>query len=204
MSVPVVEVQKPNVPMGILYGIAAGIIGGGIWWAVVFFAHIQFVYGALGVGALIAYGVLEGARVPGRTAAAIAVAIAVLTVLSAEYFIVRSLAVQEIAKSGDGFPLPVWLGFGTAVRLIKAGVEESPISAGFWAMTVFVAGRMGLRGGARHNRVVRRPDVPWTPRVPDQSTALAAPAAQLLPPTVASPIPPPPPAAPFAPPSPPR
>jgi hypothetical protein len=205
VSVPFVEAQKPNVPMGILYGIAAGIVGGGIWWAIVFFAHIQFVYGALGVGALIAYGVLEGARIPGRSAAVISVAIAMLTVLSAEYFIVRSLAVQEIAKSGDGFPLPVWLGFATAGRLIKVGIEESPISVGFWLMTVFVAGRMGLRGGNRHNRVVRRPDVPWTPRVPEQPATLAVPA-PLAPPsaTLASPVPPPPSAEPFAPPSPPR
>ncbi len=117
MTLPFAEVQKPNVAMGIVYGVAAaGIVGGGIWWAIVFFAHIQFIYGALGVGALIGYGVLEGIRIPGKSAAVIAGVIAVLTVLMSEYFIVRSLGVQELRKSGTTGSIPVWLGVGPFPR----------------------------------------------------------------------------------------
>jgi hypothetical protein len=192
MSLPFTETQKPNVAMGIMYGVAAGIVGDGIWWAIVFFAHIQFVYGALGVGALIAYGVLEGIRVPGKSAAVIAGVIAVLTVLMSEYFIVRSLAVEGLNKSGKTVSIPVWLGVASAVRLIKIGVQDNPIAAVFWAITVFVAARMGLRGGKRHHRLVRRPDEPWSPVVAPTSPG-----------QVGWSVPPPPPPAPLSPPSPP-
>ncbi len=192
MTLPFAEVQKPNVAMGIVYGVAAGIVGGGIWWAIVFFAHIQFIYGALGVGALIGYGVLEGIRIPGKSAAVIAGVIAVLTVLMSEYFIVRSLGVQELSKSGTTGSIPVWLGVTSAVRLIRIGIEDNPIAVGFWGVTVFVAARMGLRGGNRHHRLVRRPDAPWTPVVRPSS-----------PDAVGWSVPAPPPPAPFSPPSPP-
>jgi hypothetical protein len=192
MNLSFAEVQKPNVAMGIVYGVAAGIVGGGIWWAIVFFAHIQFIYGALGVGALIAYGVLEGIRIPGKSAAVIAGVIALLTVLMSEYFIVRSLAVQEISKSGKAGSIPVWLGVTSAVRLIKIGIEDNPIAVGFWGITVFVAARMGLRGGNRHHRLVRRPDAPWTPAATPMSSGPAGLS-----------VPPPPPPTPFSPPSPP-
>ena len=178
--------------MGIVYGVSAGIVGGGIWWAIVFFAHIQFIYGALGVGALIAYGVLEGIRIPGKSAAVIAGVIAVLTVLMSEYFIVRSLAVHGLNKSGRTGPIPVWLGVASAVRLIKIGLQDNPIAVGFWGITVFVAARMGLRGGNRHHRLVRRPDEPRTPVVTPSSPGPAGLS-----------VPPPPPSAPFSPPSPP-
>jgi hypothetical protein len=190
MNLPFTEAQKPNVAMGIVYGVAAGIVGGGIWWAIVFFAHIQFVYGALGVGALIAYGVLEGIRVPGKSAAVISGVIAVVTVLMSEYFIVRSAVVEEFVKSGRPVVLPVWLGAASAVRLIKAGIQDNPIALGFWGVTVFVAARMGLRGGGRHHRLVRRPDEPWTPVVAPTSPG-----------QVGWSVPPPP--APLSPPSPP-
>jgi hypothetical protein len=192
MTLPFAEAQKPNVAMGIVYGVAAGIVGGGIWWAVVFFAHVQFIYGALGVGALIGYGVLEGIRVPGKNAAVIAGVIAVLTVLMSEYFIVRSLGVAEFTKSGTAGTIPVWLGVTAAVRLIKIGIQENPLSVLFWGVTVFVAARMGLRGGNRHHRLVRRPDEPWTPVVAPSSPGPAGLS-----------VPPPPPPAPFSPPSPP-
>jgi hypothetical protein len=192
MSLPFTEAQKPNVAMGIMYGVAAGIVGGGIWWAIVFFAHIQFIYGALGVGALIAYGVLEGIRVPGKSAAVIAGVIALLTVLMSEYFIVRSLVVADLTKIGRAGSIPVWLGVASAVRLIKAGIQDNPIAVGFWAITVFVAARMGLRGGNRHHRLVRRPDAPWTPVVAPPSPG-----------STGFSVPPPPPPAPFSPPSPP-
>jgi hypothetical protein len=191
MSLPFSEAQKPNVPMGVVYGVAAGIVGGGIWWAVVFFAHIQFVYGALGIGALIGYGVLEGIRIPGKSAAVIAGVIAVLTVLMSEYFIVRSLAVEELTKSGKVGSIPVWLGVASAVRLIKVGIQEDPISGLFWIVTVFFAARMGLRGSNRHHRLVRHPDAPWTPV-----------ATQPPPSTAGLSVPPPPPPG-FMPPSPP-
>jgi hypothetical protein len=193
MSLPFAEAQKPNVAMGIVYGVAAGIVGGGIWWAIVFFAHIQVIYGALGVGALIAYGVLEGIRIPGKSAAVVAGVIALVTVLMSEYFIVRSLAVEELNKGGKTGSIPVWLGVSSAVRLIKIGVQDNPLAVGFWGITVFVAARMGLRGGKRHHRLVRRPDEPWT--------AVVAPAS---PGQVGWSVPPPPPPAPFSPPRPPQ
>jgi hypothetical protein len=192
MNSPFAEAQKPNVAMGIVYGLAAGIVGGGIWWAIVFLAHIQFVYGALGVGALIAYGVLEGIRVPGKSAAVIAGAIAVLTVLMSEYFIVRSLVVADLTKIGKAGSIPMWLGVTSAVRLIKAGVQDNPFAVVFWGITVFIAARMGLRGGGRHHRLVRRPDEPWTAAV-----------APSPPGQVGWSVPPPPPPAPFSPPNPP-
>jgi hypothetical protein len=85
--------------------------------------------------------------------------------LMSEYFIVRSLAVHELTKIGKAGAIPLWLGVTSAVRLIKAGVQDNPIVVGFWGITVFVAARMGLRGGNRHHRLVRRPDEPWTPVV---------------------------------------
>lgn len=195
MTLPFAEQQEPNVAMGILYGVAAGIVGGGILWAIAFFAHIQFIYGSLGIGALIAFAVLEGIRIPGKSAALISGVIALLTVLMSEYFVVRSLVVQEVSKSGDGGSIPLWLGFTAATRLIKAGIQDNPITLGFWGITIVVAAAKGFGGGNRHNRVVRRPDVPWTP---------------VGPPSVPDPaglsVPPPPlpaPSAPFSPPPPP-
>ena len=85
----------------ILGGLVGGAIGAAVWTAIAVFANIEFGWIAWGIGALVGFGVALGSgREGGSLYAAIAVAIAVLSIAGGKYASVVVSVNQFIAEEG--------------------------------------------------------------------------------------------------------
>lgn len=124
----------------ILLAVASAFVGGLAWWAVVAYTKTQFVYGAIGVGILVGAATRLGARRNGIGAAVIAAVCTLVSLTVAEYFVQRTLAIN------DGLAgIPLWDGFGFFRDVIESGVEENPLTAVFWLLAAGAAGFSAYR-----------------------------------------------------------
>ena len=119
----------------VVVGLAAAALAGVAWWAAVALTEQLFVYAAILVGLLVGQGVLIGARKGGVVPAVLAAVFTLGALLVAQYFIERSLA---ISKQGAQ-DLPLWLGFSTAVDVVRTSVDGDRKVAVFWLLSVAAA-----------------------------------------------------------------
>jgi len=131
---PGVLVTRTRPLEAILLGVAAATIAGIAWWAAVATTKQQFVYGAVVVGILVGQAVLIGARKGGAGPAAIAIVASLAALVVAEYFIQRSLAIDNFHAD-----LPLWMGFSTAREVVQEAVKEHPLTAVFWGISAVLA-----------------------------------------------------------------
>lgn len=124
----------------VLFAIASATVAGVLWWAVVATTKLQFTYGALGVGALVGLTTALGARKTGLATAVLAAACTLVALAVAEYFIQRSLAIDEGVRG-----VPLWDGFGFARDLVKAALDENGFIGLFWGLAVLAAAFTNFR-----------------------------------------------------------
>jgi len=139
-----VEPGSVRVADGILVGMAAAALAGGVWWAVVALSARQFPYLAVLLGLLVGQGVLIGSR---RGSLALGTLAGVLTLGSlsiAQYFISRSLAISEL-----GLDLPLWEGAGAAADVIRAAYQDDALTAMFVVLAAGCAAVAAGRSSAR-------------------------------------------------------
>ena len=124
----------------LLLAVAAAFVAGVAWWAVVAFTERQFVYGAIGVGAPVGWATATGARRRRVGPAAIAAGCTLVSLVIAEYFIQRTLAVNDGVTN-----VPLWDGFGWFRDVVDAGVEEYPLTVVFWVVGAGAAALTSFR-----------------------------------------------------------
>ncbi len=129
---------------GLLVGLAAAVVAGTLWWAVVAATERVFVYGAVLVGVIVGHGVLIGARRSGVGPAALAAGSTLVALAVAEYFVQRSITIAD-----TGISLPLWQGFDLAVEVVRTSLGDNPIAALFWLVA---AGAAAVTAGATGKR----------------------------------------------------
>ncbi len=92
-----------NLPNGLLFGVAAALAGAIAWGGVAYLLNYIFLWGAIGIGFIVAWAVIKGA---GRTNLAAKVLIGVLTVASvlfgdAIFFTLSAMKEMDLPFSGE-------------------------------------------------------------------------------------------------------
>lgn len=136
---PPVLVVKTRLFDAVLTGIAAAAIGGLAWWTVVAFTQREFPYLALVVGLLAGQGVLIGARKGGVAQGVLATVLCLTALLVAQYFVVRSLTIQEAADRGVANSVPLWLGFSPSRQVVIDSIRDHALTALFFGIAVLAA-----------------------------------------------------------------
>ncbi|MGI8756812.1 MAG: hypothetical protein ACR2MB_13335 [Acidimicrobiales bacterium] len=136
---PNVLVVKTRPVDALLTGIAAAALGGLAWWTVVAFTHREFPYLALVVGLLAGQGVLIGARKGGVVQGFLAALFCLAALLVAQYFVVRSITIQEAADRGISNSVPLWLGFSPARQVVTDSIRDHALTGVFFAIAVLAA-----------------------------------------------------------------
>lgn len=139
-----VEPGSVRVADGILVGMAAAALAGGVWWAVVALSARQFPYLAVLLGLLVGQGVLIGSRRGSLALGALAGVLTLGSLSIAQYFISRSLAISEL-----GLDLPLWEGAGAAADVIRAAYQDDALTAMFVVLAAGCAAVAAGRSSAR-------------------------------------------------------
>jgi hypothetical protein len=143
-------VTKTRVLDGVLTGIASAGIAGFLWWAVASNLETeQWHFGALIVGLIVGQGVLIGSRKGGLASGLIALVLSTVAVLTAVYFIDRSLTISQLTDAGRTSDIPLWQGFSYLGDLYRDWYEFDPAKAYGWLFgpvaAVVIAGWPGRR-----------------------------------------------------------
>jgi hypothetical protein len=124
----------------VLGGLVGAFIGGGIWTAIVAATKIQAAIVAIGVGWIVAEGVLlvadRHSRLPLQVVAAICTAIGLVC---SEYFVARLLYIDAYETRGIRTALPIWESFDFAKDLVRERLSDDPVTWVFWAAAVVTA-----------------------------------------------------------------
>lgn len=124
----------PRVAEGVLVGLAAAGVAGLGWWAVAAATQQQFVYLAIVIGFGVGQAVVIGARRGSIVLGLFALFVTLASLAVAEYFIQRTLAIQQLHAD-----IPLWNGFGTAGDVVRQSLRDEPITYLFWALAAGIA-----------------------------------------------------------------
>lgn len=127
-------VVRRRIGEGLVVGLAAAALAGLGWWASVFYTERLFPYVAIVVGILVGQGVLIGARKGGAVPAVLAGLLTITALLTAQYFIERSLAIANFDAD-----IPLWLGFDTARQIVTDSFDADRLLGLFWLVSVIAA-----------------------------------------------------------------
>jgi hypothetical protein len=121
-------------------GVAGAFVAGVVWWGIVGLTGFQVTYVALGVGWVVAQAVLiccqQRNRIPLQ---AVAGAFTLLALVVSEYFIQRTLFINEFGGELAGFQVPLWDGLGTARETVVESLKDDPITGLFWVAAIITA-----------------------------------------------------------------
>lgn len=87
LSAPLPAVTPGNYILGVVFGLLAAIVGGGIYIAIVMATNMTIGYMALGVGFMVGWAVKMGTRQPTQAAGILAVVLTVLAILPCQLLI---------------------------------------------------------------------------------------------------------------------
>jgi hypothetical protein len=148
------ETVEVNVPGAILGGLVAAILSALIWYAFVAITNYQLGLLAVGVGWIVAQGVMFGAgRKRGPILQVTSIVITLLAMAVSEYLIVRHV-INEILLDEGLIPkdLPILLPIEDALNLILESIKAEPLTLLFWGIALFVAfGLPGKRQLKKHS-----------------------------------------------------
>lgn len=139
---------------GLLTGIAAAAIAGGIWWAVatLLASRTDFELWHLGsviVGVIVGQGVLTGSRRGGLVSGVLAFVLSTVAVLVAVYFIDRSQTIIALSDAGRSSDVPLWDGVRAAADVYQGWWDFDRTRVLMWLagpiIAVLIAGWPGRR-----------------------------------------------------------
>lgn len=140
------ETQSPNLLGGFLGGLGAGVVGCLVWYGVVILTNYQLAVLAIGVGWLVAHGVMFGAgRKRGPRLQGISVAIAILAMAFSEYLIVRHFIVEALREEGYTGGARLLIPVGDMLDVIAEGIRADPLVLLFWGIALFAAFTLPMR-----------------------------------------------------------
>ncbi|MBA2280080.1 MAG: hypothetical protein H0W25_02455, partial [Acidimicrobiia bacterium] len=123
-----------SVGAAIVGGVVAAAVAGAIWCAVVAATNYQIAYLAIGVGWLTAQGVLAGSnRRPRLPLQVLAALCTLISCVVSQYYIIK----VEVAQLGAD--LPMIPSPGDFTDLVRASLEEDPLTGLFWLAAVVTA-----------------------------------------------------------------
>ena len=133
------ETKNPNLIGALTLGLLAGLLAGGIWYAIVVVTGYEIGYVAIGIGYLIGHGVLIGS---GKKRAAslqlLSGGIALCSLLAANYFtflhFLRKTLLEQGAQGYDGHFF-----FISPMQPMFLRNLVSPLSLLIWAIALYIA-----------------------------------------------------------------
>jgi hypothetical protein len=131
---------KNDMGRALVTGLAAAILGGGIWYGIVVVTDIRVGIAAIVVGFIVGIGVSFEQN--GRDRVPLQVLSVMLTLLSlalAEYFIVRHAVVEVLASRGSTAHVPLFQSIDDMVEWVRLDIVDSPLLLLFWAIALFQA-----------------------------------------------------------------
>jgi hypothetical protein len=141
---------------GVLSGGLAGLVAGCVWYLVVIGTTSLQAYLVPLIGVCVAYGVFAGMREPGTPAAILAVALTLITLLFAMFYVERHLVVTYFHQNDDVRHIPLVPYLDWVASLVRHAYRKAP-SLGFYSVLALVAaGWFGHQGFDTHDPLRRR------------------------------------------------
>jgi hypothetical protein len=127
------ETEDPNLIGAVGLGLVAAVASSLVWYAIVVLSKYQVGFVAIGVGWVVAQGVMFGAgRKRGMVPQVISAVLTLVAMPLSEYFIVRHFYYE-------GIRVPVLLPLDEMWYLITLGIQEDPITLLFWGIALLTA-----------------------------------------------------------------
>jgi hypothetical protein len=140
-------VAKNELGRAFVIGVAAAVLGGGIWYGVAAATSYHVGLVAIVVGALVGVGVayeqVGRDRVPLQ---AMAVLLTLVALFFAEYFIVRHAAIDALSARGRDTNIALFLSPGDMIQVVQDDISDDPSILLFAAIAVFQAWRIPAMG----------------------------------------------------------
>jgi hypothetical protein len=140
------QTSDPDMFKALAYGAAAGITGAALWYAIVSTTQHELGIIAIGIGWLVAQGVVLGSgRKRGMNLQVLSVLLTVAAMAGAEYFILRDqLVAYVLQKYGaeSAARVPVFLPLDVAWDFVTSAIQDDAGTLVFWAIAVFTAFRI--------------------------------------------------------------
>lgn len=140
------QTSEPNVLRALVYGLAAGVVAAGVWYAIVVFTQHEVGLVAVAVGWLVGQGVVLGSGGKrGLKLQLLSVLIALAAMAGAEYFILREALIAYLAEQGGrAVTLPLFLPLDLAFDLVTSAIQDDPLELFFWAIALYGAFRVPM------------------------------------------------------------
>ena len=137
------QTSDPKMVGALSYGLVAGAIAGGLWFAIVMVTQHELGLVAVAVGWLIGQAVVLGSGGKrGLRLQLLSVLFTLATMAGAEYFILRELVVAYLGDqvgAAQAATLPVFLPLDLAVDLVTSGIQDDPLELLFWGIALYAA-----------------------------------------------------------------
>ena len=142
--------RAQSLQRGVVFGLAAGVVGGIAWYLVVLGTTSMTTYliPALGVG--VAYGVHRGMHRAGRAAAVVSVLVTAITVVLSLYYVERHLVVTWFSDSGDSAHIPIVPYFDWVLEVLRHAYRKGPAPAIYSVLALVAGGWFGFQGFSHH------------------------------------------------------
>jgi hypothetical protein len=127
-------VADPSLPKAFFYALGAAALVGGIWIGIIVAANTIFYYAAILIGVAAAKAAEVACPRPSPQLGAVAAVATLLAMVVTLYFGFWFLMNKEL---GGG--MPMWLGLGNSIELVKIGVKAEPAVGICAAISVVIA-----------------------------------------------------------------
>lgn len=139
-------VSRSRLARGVVGGLAAGLVAATGWFGVAAGTTQVQAYLIPLVGAAVAYGVHKGMHGFGRAQAVIAIAVTLVVVLVAMYYVERLLIVRWFADNGDRRAIPLLPYLDWFWSVTRRAFTNSASPAIYTTLGLLAAGWLGHQG----------------------------------------------------------
>lgn len=135
---------EPNMLGATIVGFIAMVLASLIWYGIVVATNMMIGYVAIGVGFVIAFGVVIGSGGNhGPKLQILSVGYVLIAMYLSTYFIVRHLVIKE-----TGMQLPLFLDPSVMTKIVIAYFKSNFMALLFWGIAIFEAIKIPAGGGA--------------------------------------------------------
>ncbi len=134
------QARGTDLRRAVIFGLAGGGIAATLWYALVVATGLEIGLAATGIGALVAFAVLKGAgRRRSTRLQVISLVITIAALALGEYLVVRHEVLQVITERYGPQNVPLFFSGKLVWDLLVGGIQDSPVTLGFWAIAAISA-----------------------------------------------------------------
>lgn len=134
------QARGTDLKRAVIFGLAGGGIAATIWYGLVVMTGLEIGLAATGIGALVALAVLKGAgRHRSTRLQLISLVITIAALALGEYLVVRHVVLQMITERYGPQNVPLFFSGKLVWDLLISGIQDSPLTLGFWAIAAISA-----------------------------------------------------------------